>query len=264
MMLAGVLHSFKTLESGKHEVRYVIGMDEDDHPTLDAAWMWDMVPCIARQRPITLGEAWNALVGGSWDACCVLADKHLCLTPGWDDHVATIVSRGIPLCRWTLLRAPEETVLIMSRKWYDVTGRIFPEWFPFWFSERWVDEVHQLAFGTSIPMVRELIMTEPTLRTSGLRDLEFWFGFFARTRIERIKEARIVCQYFDRPMPDSAGTIANMRRQDEWQTPERIKGYYETRGATSDPTPQYYEAKQRAEQWLVDHALYGEEAHHAA
>ncbi len=245
------------LASGDHRIDYIIRVDDDDGVTLDL--IGDLknefsIHPIVRPRPITLGQAWNECVKDRfWDICAVIADKHLCLTKGWDEGLAQIWEKGLPAARWTLLRDELETVLILSRQWYDATHQVFPEWFPFWFSERWVYEVHQLAFATGIPRITNLIMDEPSFRTQNLRDLEFWFAFFAKSRIARIAEARTVCDAFGRVMPDIQPIVAEMRRADEWQIP-RIPGYYETRGAPSgDPSPQYLEAKRRAEAWLAEH-----------
>ena len=261
MRLAGVLHSFTVCQSGQHEIEYVVGVDHDDQWTIDTVFelisMYQGLHMKAHERLPTLGESWNCLAAGrEWDTCCVIADKHLCLTPNWDLGIAQMAAAGVPAARWNLLRAPEETALILSRRLYDVTGRVFPEFFPFWFSERWVFEVHQLAFGKPIPLVRDLMIHEPAGRTQGLRDLEFWFDFFARSRGARIEEADAVCKaYGHLAPPGRANLLAEMQAHDEWQKP-RIAGYYELRGnAEGPPTPQYEEAKRRAAAWLKDRSL---------
>lgn len=270
MRLAGVLHSLTILQSGKHDVQYVVRVDEDDVSTLAISSISrETFGCefVRKPRPVSLGQAWNELVENrDWDVAVVIADKHLCLTQEWDDIVATAFGpkHRLALGRWTLLRAPEETLLLMSRKWYDVTRQIFPEWFPFWFSERWVFEVHQLAFGVGIPMIKELVMHEPTLKTQGLRDLEFWFDFFAQTRDLRIWESRAIAKAWQAKIGDTKPILEKMRESDEWQKP-RIPLYYEHRGhAMGDPTPEYLMAKNRAQHWLDSNRLVTMEAQGAA
>lgn len=258
LRLAGVLHSLTTLASGRHQIEYRVRVDDDDTQTLDILPDLEReygISSFVKERPITLGQAWNECADSrdwkTWEACVVIADKHLCITKNWDTGVEEVMSKDVPCARWTLLRDELETLLILSRKWYDVNKRIFPEWFPFWFSERWVVEVHTLTFGVGIPRVTNMVMDEPPVKTQGLRDLEFWFDFFARTRNLRIMESRKAAAAFGRPMPDIQPLVADMRRGDEWQIP-RIKGYYESRGeAIGDPTPQYVEAKRRAEELLA-------------
>ncbi len=256
LLLAGALHSFTTLASGQHEIQYVIGVDDDDEatalmrPQLDQVFPVELV---TRPRPDTLGRAWNSLVQHrAWDICVVAADKHLCLTPGWDDAIVRgLNDYKLPLANWHLLRAPEETVLILTRAWYEAIGeQVFPEYFPFWFSERWVVEVYELAYGKAFPKFGNLLLTEPELKTQGLRDLELWFEFFARTRPMRLAQAVDVANYFQRALPDLKPRLDAMAKVDAWQIP-RIPDYYRLRGeAQGAPSPQYLAAKARAEKML--------------
>lgn len=259
MWLAGTLFSLQTLASGKNEISYVVRTEMDDHVTRGIAGQLRhqfKTISVLGAKHVSLGECWNECADGrDWDAVAVIADKHLCLTPDWDEGIREIIeTNGMPAARWSLKDKDLETVLILSRKWYDATGQIFPEWFPFWFSERWIAEVHQLAFGHGIPRCTNMHIAEPAGKTQGLRDLEFWFDFFARTRILRIQEARKVAKAFDRILPPVEPFIAEMRRADEWQIP-RIPGYYETRGKPEGkPSEQYIIAKTRAETWFKENS----------
>lgn len=260
MWLAGALFSLQTLASGKNRITYVVRAEDHDDSTAhfseEIQTCFDFDLLLATSPHVSLGECWNecaSLENAAWDACCVIADKHLCMTPNWDEGVREVIeTNGMPAARWSLKDKDLETVLILSRKWYDATGQIFPEWFPFWFSERWVAEIHHLAFGVGIPRVTNMNIAEPNGPTQGLRDLEFWFDFFAKTRVLRIQEARKVAKAFNRILPPAEPIIAEMRRADEWQTP-RIPGYYQTRGGKQlgPPSDQYMIAKRRAESWLA-------------
>jgi len=256
MRLAGALHSLTTLASGRHQIDYVVRVDEDDERT--RAIITDLekafgVEAIIQPRPITLGQSWNECVAGrEWDACSVIADKHLCEAKNWDGCVDEVLGqRDIPASSWHLLPKPEETLLIISRKFYRAMGeQIFPEWFPFWFAERWVYEIHQLALGTGIPKVANLAMSEPLGVTQGLRDLEFWFDFFARTRPVRLRAAHKMAIALGKAIINPLPIIAEMEKGDAWQT-TRIPLYYQMRGLPpGEPTPQYTIAKKRAEAYL--------------
>ena len=261
LRLAGALHSFRTLQSGQHQVDYVLRVDDDDTQTLELVpQLTDTygIEAMIRPRPVTLGQAWNEIAADrEWDACAVVADKHLCLSPNWDEGVSVLFERQkLPMARWNLIRAPEEMAMIMPRKWYDTVGRIYPEWFPFWFSETWVREVHHLAFGSDVTLVNDMPITEPAFVTQGLRNLELWFDFFAKTRSLRVREAeQIAATYGAKPF-DRRSVIESMRNIDAWQKP-RIEGYYATRGGrpNAPPTAQYLIAEQRAIDWLRDNVL---------
>lgn len=256
MRLAGALHSLTTLESGNNEIKYVVRMDRDDPDTeymiTDLTHAFG-VQVIVADRPVTLAQSWNECVSHSeWDACAVIADKHLCLTRHWDECIRIVLEDQRQAgCRWNLITAPEETALIMSRKWYDLKKRVFPEYFPFWFAERWQMEVHTLAFGHGIPVVGDMPLAEPKLKTQGLRDLEFWFDFFSATRCMRLQEAMELCVIFGKAPIDPTKILRDMTSGDAWQIP-RIPMYYEDRGEVTDlPSPQYREARNRAEDLLT-------------
>lgn len=265
MRLAGALHSLTTLASRKNEISYVVRVDNDDSDTLGiVARLKTAFNCeiMIKPRPVTLGQGWNEIVADrEWEAAVVIADKHLVLCQDWDESVVAImVGQSRPLARWNLTRAPEETAVIVSRKWYDAfESRIFPEFFPFWFSERWLVEVHHLAFNQGIPKVMDLPLTEPSLPTQGIRDLEFWFDFFARTREVRLREAWTIAKAHNFAPPDPSGLLEEMRTADAWQR-DRFAMYYETRGrAEGEPSAEYVLARQRAEAFLAsqkenDHA----------
>lgn len=260
LRLAGTLHSLTTLASGKNQIDYVIGVDQDDKATLD------LVPdlggtygclSVVRPRPVTLGDAWNSLAKDrEWDVCAIIADKHLCLTPKWDTGIARLFGEhNLAAARWNLLDKPLESVLMLPRKWYEAVGYLLPPYFPFWFSERWVVEVFELAFGAGLPMVPDMLIAEPPWKTQGLRDLKFWFDFFAKTRVDRVRQAHAIATAFNIADPAIEAGLAKMRLADAWQKP-RIKGYYETRGdARKDPpSPAYIAAKARAAAWLEQNA----------
>lgn len=266
MRLAGALHSLTTLASGKNDIHYVVRVDRDDHATMqikDA--LQETFPCtvIVADRPVTLAQSWNECVSDrEWDACAVMADKHLCMTKYWDECIRIILEDQKQAgCRWNLISAPEETAFVMSRRWYDLERYVFPEHFPFWFAERWMMEVHILAFGYGIPLVSDMPLAEPRLKTQGLRDLEFWFDFFSSTRCLRLREAMDLAIAFEKAPIDPTPHLAEMTALDAWQIP-RIPLYYEQRGEVAgEPSPQYCEAKKRAETVLA--TLRHSEATHA-
>lgn len=258
MRLAGVLHSLNTLSSGRNLVDYVVRIDSDDNETYRImAALKSTFGCrvIVGPRPVTLAQSWNECVADQeWDACAIMADKHLCLTRHWDDYIRIVLSeRKEAGCRWHLVETPEETALILSRKWYDLKKQVLPEHFPFWFAERWQMEVHMLAFeNRGVPLVVDMPLSEPRLKTQGLRDLEFWFDFFAKTRPIRVREALELAFEFGWTKPvDTSDQLREMEKADALQIP-RIPLYYQTRGeASEDPSEQYMEARKRAENLLA-------------
>src|SRR4051812_6990468 len=85
--LCAVLKSLRILESGKHNVQYVVGCDEDDFPTINLCSMLqkdmpDNFSFRVSKRPKTLGGLVNelaALVPG--EVYTALCDDTVCTTP---------------------------------------------------------------------------------------------------------------------------------------------------------------------------------------
>lgn len=256
MRLAGALHSLTTLASGRNEIEYVVRVDSDDNDTYRVmAALKETYGCrvLVSGRPVTLAQSWNECVADSdWDACAIIADKHLCLTQSWDECIRDVIeTQNRAGCRWHLITAPEETAFVMSRKWYDMKQSLLPEYFAFWFAERWQMEVHILAFGYGITLVTNMMLAEPRLKTQGLRDLDFWFDFFSKTRFMRLQEAHRLAIAFNAAPIDPTSFLADMAKMDEWQLP-RIPLYYKERGEpVGEPSGEYKLCKLRAEKLLT-------------
>lgn len=183
----------RALETGKHQVEYLIAADKDDQATI--SYFYDHQPKVALSvdsRSPYIGSLWNRLAGISRaDAFVCLGDDNFITTQHWDDGVAQLCPVGsVGVFAWNDLASPNQpTNPIISRDWYQLAGRIYPEYFPFWFVDTWLAEVWSFCSGEPIQIVPQLVLTGKKGLTKRLRDLPFWWTVYSNLRTERIKEA---------------------------------------------------------------------------
>jgi hypothetical protein len=89
-------------------------------------------------------------------------------------------------------------------------------------------------------------------KTQGMRDLPFWFDFFARTRVERIREAEKVARewgYTVDVLRDRREQLEFLEQCDRNQL-IRIKDYERIFNADrGEPSEVYKQVKAKAEAW---------------
>jgi len=253
LRLMSVLTCFDALSSGEHEITYRVVCDMDDTPTYkvsDAlpfrvAIHSGMGPLSARMNEAAM-EASDIVTGA--------ADDTFPLAQHWDAILAIGVDEGHPAFSWQEVNDPTNTtMLVFSRRWLNAVGRMLPEYFPFWFGDTWVAEVYEMAFLKPLPIVQNLPWGGKRGKTKGMRDLKFWFDFFAATRVERVAEARSVCFAYDRPFEPLPEMLADMKRRDAEQL-SRVPQFEEWFGADQgEPSENYVAMKMRAEGWLSEH-----------
>ncbi len=259
--LVGGLHG---LESGTNDVRYVVRYDGDDQASYEAVqglsdWLPGKVYEVVLPRPVTLGEAWNDALRSArfwdWEVCATFPGDVIPMCDQWDSILAGFLSVDKhPGVSWTQLCDPQAPVFpCVRREWFDALGgKLFPEWFPFWFSDTWVIEVSNLAFGSRLPIVTNLILGGKHASTSGMRDLRWWFSAFAKTRVLRIREAETLASALGWPRVDPGPIIVEMEKSDDWQQ-GRVSQYEKVFNAdVGVPSERYLKAKMAMQNLLKD------------
>lgn len=259
--LVTLIGGLDALKSGNHEVAYVVRYDEDDGCTNDGLWLlksYGVSAIAARQpRPSSLGAAWNEAiaVAPKWDIAVPFPGDIVPLCVGWD-LVCAEAMRGRDAFSWWQTCAPQDAMYpTISRRWYEAAGgRMFCEWFPFWFTDHWFWEVHAFAMGGFLPIVNELVLGGRHEKTSRMRDLAFWFGFFRATRPMRRLEGSLIRERLGQvplAVEVCAAAVAEMERRDEWQR-VRIPEFEERYGGSPDePDERYMQARAAAEEILT-------------
>ncbi|MBI3851661.1 MAG: hypothetical protein HY298_15495 [Verrucomicrobia bacterium] len=114
-------------------------------------------------------------------------------TPGWDEITRQKFSEysdGVLLAfPHDPMTADTATYPIFGWGWLETLQQIFPGHFPYWFDDRWVNQVGALA-GRCVKLPILLYPIRGKGRTKRMRNLPFWTRFFQLTLDERKESAR--------------------------------------------------------------------------
>ena len=199
-LLAESLETLKAHTAQKDKTVLWAYVDEDDDVTrraIDAGKMpdpgftihWHIGP-----RTPGLGEThqamWNASARAS-EVYMISSDKANFETPGWDDVIRARFAQypdGVLLAyAHDPNTADQATYPILGWGWLNAVGYFFPGYFPFWFDDKWVDEIGRMADRyVKLPLVIGPLHGRG--RTQRMRGMPFWVRFFQLTLCER-KEA---------------------------------------------------------------------------
>lgn len=262
LSLKAVLIALHSLASCTNRISYTVLADKDDP---DTAWYIEDVREMlegTKDAPtgniLTIIQDENRLINVREneiaptlraDAYMPWADDLFPMAQNWDSIIKYAIEQAnVPAFSWQEANDPtNHTAIVISKVWYEATGRLFPDYFPFWFADTWMKEVFQFAFGAQMPIIEQLGFGGKRGATGNMHDLAFWFRVFAETRDERIEEARKICKAMGMSMPDHAEAEALFERGDMMQL-RAVPRYEQAFGAGSKPQTDFYrEAKSRAE-----------------
>jgi tetratricopeptide (TPR) repeat protein len=122
-----------------------------------------------------------------------IADDYIFVKKFWD----VLVRQAFTRCPDRILVAyPEDptaapgqiTHVILSAEWLNLLGRFMPDYFPFWYSDTWIDQVAQLI-QRKVKLDMRMEPQGGKGKTWGMKNLVFWNRFFNNMLDERISEA---------------------------------------------------------------------------
>ena len=201
-MLQQVFASLKSNTTQKDKVSVWLYVDEDDTLTRQAIesgalsnagvalhWHWG-------RQTSGLGEMQQILwqvSGRASEIYMVLCDDVCLGTPGWDDIVREASAKfpdGI------FLASPHDpttadtcTYPIFGWRWLETLQQFFCGHFPFWYDDRWVHEVGEMAGRfVWLPIFMNPIGGKGLTRR--MRDVPFWARFFQLSLDERKASAK--------------------------------------------------------------------------
>lgn len=243
--LARCVKSMARKVSGKHNVQYVIGCDGDDLPTIGIALGLrgeglPVIPSVAARQP-TLGGLTNMLAAKHpADVYVTWGDDFRVLTERWDDAIADAwVAKPDGVWWWRC--EPQVTLAIISEKWRAAAGRIYTDYFPFWYDDIWLIEVLRYATGSTTCYPVEAWIKDGAAATHRMRDLAFWDDFFWSRRDERKAEARRIAERLGWPV------VTDLTGLDVERATDFDAAAIEARqGDKRPPTAEYMAALERA------------------
>lgn len=260
--LTAILTALDHLSSGSHEVRYHVFVDDDDEATItamhEATKTLDGIRLEIGSGAISHFERINRTCRDlDAEVLTWFTDDVFPLALHWDATIALEIDRGCAALAWTEVTDPNHvTFPILSRRWLDVLGYVFPEYFPFWFVDTWVMETYELAFCQDFPIVRDLPVGGRRGTTGNMHDLRFWYDFFDATRSERLRDARRLGAAFHSDATEhQMEEFAALHHQRVLNQMERIPEFERRFGAGSRPKSARYERlKADADRWIEKHA----------
>ena len=246
-MMQEAICSLHEKASGENEITYMVGCDADDLDTAGAAFVLKANGLPVRWRVAPRGPSLGGLVNrlseqAPADVYCSLCDDVVCLTQGWDERIAE-AWRANPAGVWWWVTQNDATFAIVAEKWRAAAGRIFTDYFPFWFDDGWLLQLWLYASGVPGDMLN-IKLHDRAPPTHRMRDALEWVDFYwsPAMQAERMSEALRIRKALGWPDVQHDPSLDMKLRDDarEWMTKVQ-----EARGDKSPPTPEYLAALER-------------------
>lgn len=270
--LIGALNSLHSLESKKNEVTYGVVCDDDDPATIGTCKSLQAhmpLAYMVNKRGPSLGKMVNDMAEHMpADVYLSLGDDSLCLTPKWDQKIEVAWKEQPKGVYWWTPEREDQQVLyaIVSEEWRKAAGRIFTDYFPYWYDDIWLLTVWIMATEGPMLAVDARIMDCPTT-THRMRDLRFWHSFYLAMAPERIKQAKEMAEKLGFPQSKLVGASVGLPNLSITEalcerlsvTPKEFEETMENieanQGDKDAPTESYMKAKARAELILKQQAF---------
>ena len=266
--LRTIIGALDMLQSGKNDIKYIIGCDLDDddtkyvkqekdfyrnYPPLDLRMDGVNLDFCFAGRSSNLGATWNRIAKESHsELYAIVTDRALCITPHWDLYLADIYSKDDTKVFWWKTNAGP-VIPIAPRKWLEAAGQLYTEYFPFWFDDTWLQELSILVHGLPIYGTQATcFIAKKNPMTNRMRDLRFWMDFFIAKRPERIVHAEKIRKKLGLHEPD-VKPIEEWLNSNEDLWDKEWKNWEKIAGDKSEPDETYIVAKKSAEEFLNAH-----------
>jgi hypothetical protein len=245
-----------------NHVVYMIGADADDTETIGMGKLL-VTPSLRGgpicmrvfQRTASLGEMVNRMAEDApADVYCSLCDDILVLTEGWDAKIAEAVeAKPDGVFWWRCDEKRAATYAIVTEKWRAASGRIFTDYFPFWWDDVWLLHVWMLAAESPWLYVEAELEDRPQ-HTHRMRDLRFWGDFYLDRAEERFAEAERIRKALGwGPRTIDERAFANVVCQLSPEFLADADNLEKRQGEThKPPTPEYLRAKERAASLMAE------------
>lgn len=273
----GVVECARNLMSGRHDVEFVVALDDDDWRSVN--YFGGSTPdpytpgshtavgnltVYKQPRPTGVGDVWNRAVRAhKADVYLALGDDVWIASPGWDAFMVNALVKGVEghmlsaqlgIVSWYDDQQPNiASIFGMTAKWIEINGWVFDPRFPFWFGDSALVETAIFATGAGMPGTSSLrFASMPGNVNPRLRDMDLWWTLFGATRHERIETARRIRQHAGLPEVDAytmAGLVAQCEERDE-AGKRNAPGVVATITNPKPPSLEYIAAKAAAEEYL--------------
>jgi hypothetical protein len=130
----------------------MVSVDVDDHMTINmlgASKIADdpRVKISIEEREDTIGEKWNRAMRIPADLYMPMVDHTIPVTKGFDRLIVEAAERfpdGICAVHSRMANLSFAAYNAMTAKWVEITGEIYPTFFPYWFVDHWTDDLARM------------------------------------------------------------------------------------------------------------------------
>ena len=200
--LPALFDSLEETTTDTAKVDVWVFVDQEDPPTQEFfdTYRWSRYSFkifdVLGPRTWTQGEMYNILR----DRCTTnpgiymfATDKILFATEAWDELVRDVYSDYPDRILFAYAVDPHTgpefgSYGFISAEWANVLGRVMTEYFPFWYDDRWINEVGMMI-QRRVKLDMQLGLQHGKGRTHRMRDLLFWYRFFLNLMDEREGDA---------------------------------------------------------------------------
>src|SRR5882672_1587271 len=125
----------------------MVSVDLDDAPSTDilvASPVADKIKINFAQREDTLGAKYNRALQIPADIYMPMVDHTVPVTMGFDQLIldaASLFPDGIGAVHTQMANASFAAYNALTAKWVEITGEIYPTYFPYWFVDHWTDDL---------------------------------------------------------------------------------------------------------------------------
>jgi len=200
--LPALFDSLEQTTTVKHKIDVWVYVDEVDVATRK---FFDAYPRnknsfkifhVAGPRTCTQGEMYNILRHQCTTNPGIYmfgTDKILFVTDGWDELVREAYNKYPDRILFAYAVDPHTgpefgSYGFISAEWANALGRVMTEYFPFWYDDRWINEV-AMMIQRRVRLDMQLEFQHGKGHTHRMRDLLFWYRFFKNTMDERVRDA---------------------------------------------------------------------------
>lgn len=181
------------------ETVFMVSVDSDDQTTIDILKDLPGITLNIRPREDSVGEKFNRALATEADLYMVMVDYVPHLTPGFDQKIidANTFPDGIGVIYSHLANASFPTLNVVTRRYAELTGGIYPTYFPYWFIDHWLDDVARMVDRINfVDVLVDISNKQPTME---LRDISFWTQFYDAKEPERLAQANEIINHLLEP-----------------------------------------------------------------
>lgn len=246
----------ETLKHITHpETKLLICADDDDDGTRsmqdkikDPRVIWSFKP-----REDTVGEKYNrVLTEAPADVYMVMVDYAPCVSGGFDQKIldaARVYPDGYAVILNWLANPSFSQLNAVTHKLAVKMGGIYPEYFPYWFVDHWLEDVaKQIGRQVFVDVVMDCRNKQPTME---YREPALWADLFDMLTLERRELARSIIDVLDETPARKAALIRNEPLTRDWSSKINEEVRKMPEGSVDPNDERYMRVRKRAQEIIA-------------